>query len=387
MPRRTCALLLLVILALQAFFAPMPLMAAQGRPLVLTTHAPVGQLGPYLTYYRDVSGTMTLAQALEAHARGEFSIVNDGHFDGGYGATPFWILIRVESRARADITAILAANIPFVPAIEMYWLKDGAPPQSIQHKTISTPYSPMKFIGQSLVSNQFIIEPGAKGMFALRFTPYGMGILPLSLETPESIFARTAAENIGYTAFYVFALSMLSLFIVFNLALGSRGLFYFVFLFVSALVLICQVDGFPQAWLWPNYPRWNLVASFPMLLTLDFASLLVAGYMLREGGHPRSGAAVQKLSPLLLTPLLAAIWFPPVWLITIGLVALPLCMALVFFAIFTWARNMRGQRYVAMFASAFMLLGVGIYMYYTLQGDADVADTNKRMLKVLYALG
>ncbi len=387
MLRRANAVLLLLVLVLQVFCTASPLQAAQGPTLVLTSPPPVSKLGKYLAYHRDPSGTMTVEQALERFARGEFATVDDGHFDGGYGTTPVWIIIKVESRVRADISAILATNIPFVPAIEMYWTKEGAAPQLIQRRTKSTPYIDAQFIGQSLVSNQFIIEAGIKGTLAVRMTPYGMGLLPLSLETPESIFARTATENIGFTAFYVFALSMLALFTVFNLALGSRGLFYFVFLFVAALLLIFQIDGFPQAWLWPGRPRWNLVASFPMLLTLDFASLLVAGYMLREGGFPKLGAWVQKISPIILMPLLAAVFFPPVWLITIGLVALPLCMALVFFAIFSWARNMRGQRYVAMFASIGMLIGVGIYMFYTLSGDADVADTNRRMLKVLYALG
>ena len=196
-----------------------------------------------------------------------------------------------------------------------------------------------------------------------------------------------AGEYIGYTAFYVFALSMLALFIVFNLALGSRGLAYFVFLFGSALTLICQIDGFPNAYVWPDWPQWNHVAAFPMLMALNMASLLVAGYMLREGGYPRTGAWLARIAPAFALPLLAAVLFPVVWLITPGLVLLPVSMGFVFFAIFAWARELRGQRYVAIAASAAMLVGVGFYMFYTLYGDADVADANRRMLKVLYALG
>lgn len=376
----------LALIALLSALAATP-SVAKAPPLVLQNELAVGNLGPHISYYRDENADMSLQQALDLHGSGAFKTVTESHFDAGFGDRPYWLVIEIESKVPGNQAALIATNISFVPAIDIYWLQDGEAPRLLQRKTKTTPFDWSQHIGLSIVSNQFILKQGDRGKLVIRFTPYGMGLLPLSLETPESIFARTSLDNIGYTAFYVFALSMLALFIVFNLALGSRGLVYFVFLFTSALLLIAQIDGFPNAYVWPNWPRWNLVASFPLFTALNIASLLVAGYMLREGGYIRLGQALARIWPLFLVPLAAALVLPVVWLILPGLTLLPVSMSFVFFAIFVWAREMRGQRYVAILASAGMLIGVGFYMFYTLYGDADVADSNRQMLKVLYALG
>jgi signal transduction histidine kinase len=375
--RRAPAVLILVALAVVAsVWVNAPARAADAaRPVVIQNELPVHNLGDHISFYRDTGGKVDFDEALRLYRSGRFIRSQKGSFDAGYTVLPHWIVIEVESRMPVDTTALLATNMPYVPAIDMYWVPDGGQRRIIQRKTMDTPYE------------QFVIKAGSRGKLVVWFKPRGIGLLPLSLESPESMFTRTSTESIGFTAFYVFALSMLALFIVFNLVLDGRGLGYFVLLFGSGLLLIFQIDGFPNAYFWPNYPRWNLSASCPMLFVLNFAALLVAAHMLGEGGHPRLSRWIRRLSPLALAPLLATLVVPVVWVTVVGLVLLPVSMGLLFYAVFTWARDLRAQRFVAILSGVGILAGVGIYMFYTFTGDAAITGANHRMLKVLYALG
>ncbi|MCC2098742.1 MAG: hypothetical protein KDJ29_17755 [Hyphomicrobiales bacterium] len=379
--------ILLLVVCGGAWFGA-PVQAAQAaKPVVIDKELPVHNLGYHLSYYRDAGGRTGFDEAMRLYGQGRFTAERSRHFDAGYTLQPYWIVIAVESRLRSDTTAILSANIPYIPAIDMYWVPDAGQRQIIQHKRMNAPYDPAQFSGQALVSNQFVIKAGSRGRLVIRFRPYGIGILPMSLESPESLFTRTSLENTGFMAFYVFALSMLALFIVFNLALGGRGLAYFVFLFGSGLLLIFQIDGYPNAYIWPNFPRWNLMASNPMLFALNFSALLVGAHMLLEGGRKALGTWIRKWSPLTLAPMLGALFVAVPWITAVGLVLLPLSMGVLFFAMFTWARDMRGQRHLAIFAGTGILLGVATYIFYTLSGDPELTGANHRMLKVLYALG
>ena len=386
--QRFTAVLMLVALTVSAslLIAGEARTADAARPVVIERDLPLHNLGDHIWHYRDLDGKAGFDEAMRLYRSGRFVRSQKGNFDAGYTVVPHWIVIEVESRLSVDTTALLATNMPYVPAIDIYWVPQGGQRQIIQHKTMVTPYDPAQFSGQSLISNQFVVKAGSKGKLVVWFRPRGIRLLPLSLESPESMFTRTSTESIGFMAFYVFALSMLSLFIVFNIVLGGRGLGYFVLLFSSGLLLIFQIDGFPNAYFWPNYPRWNLSASCPMLFVLNFAALLVAAHMLGEGEHPRLSRWIGRLSPLALAPLLATLIVPVVWVAVVGLLLLPVSMGLLFYAVFTWARDLRAQRFVAILAGIGILAGVGMYMFYTLTGDATITGANHRMLKVLYAL-
>jgi len=383
-------MLLVRIIALAfAVFAAAELAAKQSRPgpLHLNSSTAVRELGYHASYLVDDTGGLTMTEAGELHREGRFLPVGEAHFDLGYSNDVAWIVVELINDSATDATYILSTNIPYVPSIDMYYQESDGIPQQLLRKRPDTAYSNDQFTGLSVVSAQFLVDAGERGRLLVRFQPYGIGILPLSLETPASLFQAVQRDMVGFAAFYAFAITALALFVLFIVALRNSGGLYFVVLFTLSLLLIAQIDGFLNAYLWPDYPRWNLVASFPLLLATCTASFATARYMVRTASKPRGSAVMAPLSIACLTPLALTPLVEVIWLIPLGFVLLLLSMAALFYGSIVWARDVPAQHILAVFISLAMFLVIGGTVYFVVAGSSIVSSQSHLFVKTLYAGG
>ena len=281
---------------------------------------------------------------------------------------------------------LVSTNIPFVPALSVTLLRDDGAGQPLLEKNSETPWRTEQFQGQSVVSAQFLLDPEERATVFIRFEPYGIGILPLSIETPRTAFEAAALKKLTLYAFYSFAITSLALLFLFVIALWHPGGLNFLALFGCGLVMMTQLDGLFFQWVWPAWPEWNKVASFPILLGLCSAGLMTAAFMLRTGGLPRLASISRSIAFVCFFPLLLVPFIDIAWLILAGFVFMVIAMGLLTFAVINWTQLLPGKGRVALALGSAIFLAVGFILVDVLTGRGNLAAQSLTFVKVLYLL-
>ena len=347
---------------------------------------PVRTLGSYTAQYADPTRTLTLDDVLGLLSESEFSATTTSHFDAGYSITPYWIALPVENTSNAPIIYRLSSNIPYVPALSVWLVGSDGQVETLLEKQTRTPWLAEQFLGQSVVAAPFKLDNNSKATLVARFEPYGIGILPLSLETERSALDRATWGNRIAGPFYSFAITSLVLLFMFVVAMRHPGGLNYLFLFGAALVMLAQLDGYWNQWIWPEYPHWNKVASFPMLLLLCAAGFKTSSYMLRTSGAERLAGLSSKMTLASFLPLLAVPWVEIAWLILIGFGLMATGMALLAYAIIDWAKLFYARTWIALGIGCTFFLSIGIILINVLSGQGELSEHNLILTKALYAL-
>ena len=346
----------------------------------------IRQLGTYSSFLVDASQDMSLDAAVRAFKTGGFAPVIKPHFNAGYTMNPQWIAVPVENTSSTDVEYLVSTNIPFVPELSISLVRSGGRTEKLLEKTVSTPWQQSQFIGQSVVSHPFTLARGETAALMMRFVPFGIGVFPVSLETSDTASAAAAAQKFTITVFYSVAITSLVLFFLFVGAMRNAAGFVFLALFSAGLMIMAQLDGIFFRHAWPEWPEWNRVASFPMLLTQCATGAFCAAFMLRKANK----LFFARLSRYLMAASLAPLTLWPIvsvpWLILIGFALLIIVMALITYAAVIWARLLPAKERVAFTFGLVMFIVVSVVLLDVLGGDGNLAVHNLLLVKILYVL-
>ena len=359
---------------------------ALAQPIELNAHDPVRALGASASFMADQSGSLTLSGAQNAFSEGHFEPVKRDHFDAGYSITPHWIVLPVVNTASGAAPFLVSTNIPFIPALSVTLVRDDGVSELLLEKAGETPWRADQFLGQAVVSSIFFLDPSERAAIFIRFVPYGIGVLPLSIETPQTALEATALNKLTLYTFYSFAITSLVLLFLFVIALWHPGGLNFLALFGCGLVMMAQLDGLLNQWVWPTWPRWNKVASFPVLLALCSAGFMTAAFMLRTGGLQRLAHLSRILALMSFLPLLLIPFVEVAWLILVGFVFMVIALGLLTYAVINWTQLLPGKERVALALGVTIFLAVGIILVDVLTGRGNLAAQNLTLVKILYLL-
>ena len=344
------------------------------------------EIGPFASLLVDPTGEMSATEAEEALLGDLFEPVQLAHFDAGYSITPHWIAVPIMNESKRDVAYLVSTNIPYIPALSVQLLRDDGASEVLLDKDVETQWRADQFLGQSVVSTQFLLAPAETATLLMRFEPYGIGVLPLSLETPQTAFEQAASNKLILFTFYSFALTSLALLFAFVLAIWHPGGVYYLGLFGCGLVMMAQLDGLLNEWLWPGWPEWNKVASFPLLLALCAAGLLTAAFMLRTGDRPRLAKMSRTLALVCVGPLLLVPVVEVAWLILVGFAFMVIAMGLLTYAIVNWAQLLPGKARIALIVGFAIFVAIGLILEDVLTGRGNLAPQNLVLVKILYML-
>ena len=376
------AVISLMIQVLSIFTACVSMAA----PLELNGNDPVRELGPYSSRYADPVGELTAEDAFSLYSKAGFEALQTPHFDAGYSITPHWIALPVTNRSGRSAIYQLSSNIPYVPALSIALVRSDGSIETLLDKGPKTPWLSEQFLGQSVVAAPFNLESNEVATLLARFEPYGIGVLPLSLETERTASDQATQGRLIAGPFYSFALTSLALLFMFVLAMRHPGGLNFLFLFGVALVMMAQLDGYLNQWVWPDYPQWNKVASFPMLLLICSAGFKTASFMLSTGEAKRLAHLSRSLSYVSFLPFFAVPWVEVPWLILVGFVFMGLAMALLTYAIIDWAKLLRAKTWFAIGIGCTLFLAIGLILGNVLSGEGNLSAHNLILTKALYML-
>jgi len=236
-------------LVLLAFTAPA--LARPGDALELD-HLPSGPLGPQLLYLQEGAQPLSLEQAMQADARGEFRPNPRPVPNYGLGARPVWIRLLLDNSLDEGLTLQLRVGMSWLDHVVVYQVQNG--------RAFNTWESGDE---ANAVNGAGAVQPGRGFEYPLWVPSGGSAVyirvdsddamaLPVSLSVPASARHEQQQYDYGYGFLYGYLLAL----VLFNALIFAgvrRGSYlHYAAYMLAFIALDAAYTGHGQAWLWPG---------------------------------------------------------------------------------------------------------------------------------------
>ena len=324
---------------------------------------PSGPLGSRALYLQEKAGEhLTLAQAREALARGEFHRDDRSIASFGLGARPVWVYLELQNPLEEALALRLGAGVSWIDRLEVDQVQGDRLLASWQSGDEAGPVDGSANVspGQGFMF-PLAVPSGRSEIFIRAQTPDPM-VLPLTLELASQTAADDRKLHYGYGLLYGFLLALIvyNAMLYFGLRKGSY-LHYALYL-LSFIGLNLSYTGHGYALWWVGDARFQRYVTVLMIVGFAVCGLNFADHFLdlrtqarrlRAWGVAASGAAMLAI--------VACAVFD--WHEAAGYIAFSILMAfiVVMMALGVWAFR-RGYRSAGYFLAAalFGMTGAGI---------------------------
>lgn len=347
-----------LLLCLAAWFAGG---AAHGMALEVggLETSPVA-LTRYLSVLRDEGGQMDLAAVRAAERQGRFVDIESEAPDlrFGYTSAAVWLRLRLTNAGAAPTDHVLELAYAQLARVELF--RDpgqGMPAYQAAGTGVAFAQHP---IAHRFPTFHVAVPAESEAVLYLRLESVSAMVVPARLWRAGD-FSRYQRDDYAQQAVY---LGMAGALLLFNLLLflAMRGRIYLLYvLFVGAFALsIATQMGLAQEYLWPQAPRWSVIANY-VLFELALAGLIAFTR------HMLETASVSRRMDRLLHGLQTAFLFSPLptlWVTApLAPIVIGCCLGsllLVLGAAVLCAR--RGQRSGYLFLLAFLPTVAGCFV-------------------------
>ncbi len=224
--------------------------------LVLDEKQPRVEVWPAVQVLHDPAAELDVAQVL---AQGDRFAPHDGAVANlGTPRGAVWLRIPVQVPGPLAQQRVLSIDYPMIAHVDVYVVQNG---QVLQHQREGSllPRSQRSVAahGQAVL---LTLPPGASELL-LRTVSYTMLLLPMSLQTPAAFSSDEGRTQAAYGVYVGLVVCMLFYSLAHWASLrSSLFLLYAVFL-AGNLLLVLQYSGLGPLYLWPEHPRFSLIAT------------------------------------------------------------------------------------------------------------------------------
>jgi signal transduction histidine kinase len=257
---RGMALSLAVLLLTLVMTLPhAPARAAGGDPLVLNGPASMEVLGRHLEYTTDPDWQLKVTDFIAPSAVALKPLPGPVP-DFGYTPARIWLKLDVVNRtARTDEWRFFF-HTNFTQQIAVYRIGAKAEAATLLKLTEDSPFSARPIDNPQVVA-PFGLARGEAATLIVSYYSQGASRLSMSVETPQSFDAQTLANNAKSYAFYGMMLVMIALAAVALAALRQPVFAAYTGYLISVLMYVAHADGAAFQYVWPDFPRFNSMAS------------------------------------------------------------------------------------------------------------------------------
>lgn len=228
------------------------------NPLVLTGPADIEHLGRYFEYTTDPDWQMTIADFAGP------SVVATQPLPGpvpdfGYTSARIWLTLPVVNGTAGQTVWRFFVHANFTQQISIYKIAPGGV-TTLLNLTEDSPFSARPIANPQMVA-PFDLAPGEAATLVVAYYSQGASWLSMSVETPDSFGEQARLAQAKSYAFYGMMLVMVALAMVALAVLRQPVFAAYAAYLSSVLTYIAHADGTAFQYVWPEFPRFNSMAS------------------------------------------------------------------------------------------------------------------------------
>ncbi|GGD10378.1 sensor domain-containing diguanylate cyclase [Halopseudomonas salina] len=328
--------------------------------LSLTSDLTRVQLGPYVDYMEDPSGTLTIDQARAPSSRWLNSDQDILNF--GYSASAYWLRVGLTQAEALPETYLLEIAYPVLDHVEVYIFENGA--QVAYHSMgDQQPYF-QRPIDHTHFLVPIALHPTVMTSVYLRVLSTSAVQVPLNL-TQELTMVEINYNQGMIKALYYGAMLIMA---VYNLlvffSIRDVNYLYYVLVVVSIMTLLGGIQGLTFKYLWPNTTELNdsiLIVALSSLVI--FSALLFRRFLDTPNTRPVLDRVMLLIAILPLFTMATAFYLPyrPLVQTTIVLAVVGI-VAGFWAAIVRWRDGFEAAKYLNL-AWTFVLAGGIVFAF------------------------
>jgi signal transduction histidine kinase len=233
--------------------------AAENEPLVLTGPASVESLSRHFEYATDPEWKLTIADFVAPSTVAMLPLPGPVP-DFGYTPARIWLKLPVMN-ATPDMRAWrLFLHVNFTQRVALYKIAPDGAVTTLLDLTEDSPFSARPIANPQLVA-PFELAPGEVATLIVAYYSQGASRLSISVETPDSFADQSALNQAKSYAFYGMMLVMIALATAALVVLRQPVFAAYAGYLFSMFIYVAHSDGMAFQYIWPDYPRFNSMAS------------------------------------------------------------------------------------------------------------------------------
>ncbi len=248
-----------LVMALAMTLPTAPTRAAERDPLLLTGPANADALGRHFEYTIDPGWQLTVADF--ARENGVETRPLPGPVpDFGYTPARIWLRLDVVNGTSGQKDWRFFVHANFTQKIAIYRIGPGGAVTTLLDLTEDTPFGVRPIQDPQMVA-PFDLAPGEAATLVVSYYSQGSSRMSMSVETPDSFDAIVRVNQAKSFAFYGMMIVMIALAAVALVILRQPVFAAYAAYLTSILIYVAHADGAAFQYLWPNFPRFNSMAS------------------------------------------------------------------------------------------------------------------------------
>lgn len=309
---RSLAWVLLLFFGLAGF-------ARAQAPLVLGQDGSYS-LAPAVSYLRDSSGKMTLAEVLQPAQQASLQPVADSATATNFGLTPdaIWMRVAVRLAPGAPRDWLLQVAYPPLDSVDLYvpdgeggWARNRAgdsvlPRDSVSHRTHVL---------------QVALPPGNEHLLYVRVASQGPVSAPLRLWQPDALWASDQKTYSVLSLYFGLLMGLLAYNFLLYLSVRDRAFLLYVAFVASLGLAQSALTGLGMQFLWGQWVWWtNAAPNVGNSAAAVFGLLFACHFIESARTMPRLDRALKALALAWLASLVAAVFLPYIvatWMTTV----------------------------------------------------------------------
>lgn len=206
--------------------------------------------------------------------------------DFGYTPARIWLRLDVLNGTLDIRSWRFFVHANFTQQIAIYKIAPGGSVTTLLDLTEDSPFSVRPIDNPQMVA-PFDLAPGETASLVVSYYSQGASRLSMSVETPDSFAAQAQVNQAKSYAFYGMMLVMIALATVALVALRQMVFAAYAAYLSSIFVYIAHADGTAFQHIWPDFPRFNSMASIVAgSAVMVFASLFAITFLQTARHHP-----------------------------------------------------------------------------------------------------
>jgi signal transduction histidine kinase len=227
--------------------------------LILTGPTNIETLGSHLEYITDPDWQLKVEDFIGASPV-QTTPIPGPIPDFGYTRAKIWLRLGIVNRTTEVDAWRFFVHANFTQQITIYLIGADGAVATLLNLTENTPFSGRPIDSPQIVA-PFNLAPGEAATLIVAYYSQGASRLAMSVETPESFAAQTRSSEAKSYAFYGMMLVMITLATMALVVLRQPVFAAYAAYLLFVLMYVAHADGTAFQFIWPEFPRFNSMAS------------------------------------------------------------------------------------------------------------------------------